>query len=77
MGRLDTAGIDVARIPTGAHQAGVGVDQAVAVAVAVDAAAANTPAPAPAPAAVPAAVSWVRVVADPWAAPASTDAKHN
>ncbi|MFD5880085.1 hypothetical protein ACFWHN_15445, partial [Streptomyces yangpuensis] len=42
MGRLDTAGIDVARILTDAHQAGAGVDQAVA---AVTAAAANTPAP--------------------------------
>ncbi|MEU2450725.1 hypothetical protein ABZ605_11755 [Streptomyces sp. NPDC012765] len=44
MGRLDAAGIDVARILTDAHRAGVGVDQAVA---AVTAAAANTPAPAP------------------------------
>ncbi|WP_328959540.1 hypothetical protein [Streptomyces virginiae] len=55
MGRLDAAGIDVARILTDAHQAGVGVDQAVA---AVTAAAAKTPAPAPAsttPAATPAA----------------------
>ncbi|MFE5675495.1 hypothetical protein ACFQ7B_05060 [Streptomyces erythrochromogenes] len=50
MGRLDTAGIDVARILTDAHQAGADVDRAVA---AVTAAAANTPAPttAPAPAA--------------------------
>ncbi|MER6251923.1 hypothetical protein ABT224_11200 [Streptomyces sp. NPDC001584] len=55
MGRLDAAGIDVARILTDAHRAGVGVDQAVA---AVTAAAAKTPAPAaPAPAATPLAAT--------------------
>ncbi|MEU5069699.1 hypothetical protein AB0G95_37360 [Streptomyces virginiae] len=42
MGRLDRAGIDVARILIDAHRAGAGVDQAVA---AVSAAAANAPAP--------------------------------
>ncbi|WP_051782643.1 MULTISPECIES: hypothetical protein [unclassified Streptomyces] len=77
MGRLDAAGIDVARILTDAHRAGVGVDQAVA---AVTAAAANTPvttaakaapaqaAPAPAPAAAPARAA----TAAPAPAPAST-----
>ncbi|WP_053703355.1 hypothetical protein [Streptomyces sp. WM6368] len=81
MGRLDAQGIDVARILIDAHRAGVGVDQAVA---AVTAAAAKTPAPAPAPApaAVPApaaraAAPRVRDAADPWAAPASTDAKRS
>ncbi|MFE6912196.1 hypothetical protein [Streptomyces erythrochromogenes] len=77
MGRLDAAGIDVARILTDAHQAGAGVDQAVA---AVTAAAANTPTPTTAPAAptaVPAAAApasapaaGARVPADdPWAPP--------
>ncbi|MGW6981397.1 hypothetical protein ACWGE1_18410 [Streptomyces sp. NPDC054932] len=42
MGRLDAAGIDVARIVTDAHHAGVGVDQAVAAVTA----AAKAPAPA-------------------------------
>ncbi|MFD3557117.1 hypothetical protein ACFWWA_34205 [Streptomyces goshikiensis] len=42
---LNTIGVDVVRILTGAHHAGVGVDQAVA---AVTAAAAGTPAPTPA-----------------------------
>ncbi|MFD6969300.1 hypothetical protein [Streptomyces sp. NPDC059949] len=76
MGRLDAAGIDVVRILTDAHRAGVGVDQAVA---AVTAAAAKTRAPAataaPAP---PAAAGAARDVlaermgaaGDPWAAPA-------
>ncbi|MFB6578547.1 hypothetical protein ACFCYC_14150 [Streptomyces sp. NPDC056402] len=73
MGRLDAAGIDVARILTDAHRAGAGVDQAVA---AVTAAAANTPAPtaptaAPAAAApAPAPAAGARVPADdPWAPP--------
>ncbi|MFD9082975.1 hypothetical protein [Streptomyces erythrochromogenes] len=71
MGRLDAAGIDVARILTDAHRAGAGVDQAVA---AVTAAAANTPAPTTAPAAAApasAAAAGARVPADdPWAPPA-------
>ncbi|MGW4510116.1 hypothetical protein ACWENO_36310 [Streptomyces sp. NPDC004436] len=67
MGRLDSAGIDVARILTDAHRAGAGVDQAV---VAVTAAAANTPTTAPAPAPAPAPAAGVRVPADdPWAPP--------
>ncbi|AQT70425.1 hypothetical protein [Streptomyces sp. fd1-xmd] len=81
MGRLDAAGIDVARILTDAHRAGAGVDQAVA---AVTAAAASTPVPttAPAPAAptvapaaaapapAPAPAAGARVPADdPWAPP--------
>ncbi|MFB6864252.1 hypothetical protein ACFCV6_25340 [Streptomyces virginiae] len=77
MGRLDTAGIDVARILTDAHQAGAGVDQAVA---AVTAAAANTPTPTTAPttpttappaaAPAPAPAAGARVpVDDPWAPP--------
>ncbi|MFJ7779754.1 hypothetical protein [Streptomyces yangpuensis] len=77
MGRLDAAGIDVARILTDAHRAGAGVDQAVA---AVTAAAANTPAPTTAPTAptgapaaaapAPAPAAGARVPADdPWAPP--------
>ncbi|MFB7900632.1 hypothetical protein ACFC1B_30500, partial [Streptomyces xiamenensis] len=75
MGRLDAAGIDVARILTDAHQAGAGVDQAVA---AVTAAAANTPTTAPtapttappAAAPAPAPAAGARVPADdPWAPP--------
>ncbi|OKJ51625.1 hypothetical protein [Streptomyces sp. CB02115] len=48
MGRLHDQGIDVARILTDAHAAGLGVDQAIAAAVAPASAA---PAPAPGPAA--------------------------
>ncbi|MCX5309210.1 hypothetical protein OG304_38270 [Streptomyces sp. NBC_00160] len=81
MGRLDAAGIDVARILTDAHRAGAGVDQAVA---AVTAAAADTPTPTTAPASAPAAptaapaaaasapapAAGARVPADdPWAPP--------
>ncbi|MBZ9593491.1 hypothetical protein K7B06_00005 [Streptomyces erythrochromogenes] len=85
MGRLDTAGIDVARILVDAHAAGAGVDQAVA---AVTAAAVSTSVPttAPAPAAptvaaaaaaaaaasapAPAPAAGARVPADdPWAPP--------
>ncbi|MFD0039973.1 hypothetical protein ACFVIZ_20345 [Streptomyces anulatus] len=56
MGRLHDQGIDVARILTDAHAAGLGVDQAIAAAVAP--APATTPAPpsaapAPGPAAAP------------------------
>ncbi|MFI1068140.1 hypothetical protein ACH4TC_40520 [Streptomyces spororaveus] len=51
MGHLDAKGIDVARIFTDAHRAGVGVDQAGA---AVTASAANTPAPASTAVAAPA-----------------------
>ncbi|MFJ3520786.1 hypothetical protein [Streptomyces sp. NPDC090131] len=133
MGRLDAAGIDVARILTDAHRAGVGVDQAVTAAAAKTSAPApasttpaatsapapapaapapapagaavpardvlaarmgaagdpwaaparRVPAPAPVPAAAPAAVvvpaaaAPAREGADPWAAPASTDAKRS
>ncbi|WP_267481442.1 hypothetical protein [Streptomyces sp. DH7] len=48
MGRLHDQGVDVARILTDAHAAGLGVDQAIAAAVAPASAA---PAPAPDPAA--------------------------
>ncbi|MFE5680714.1 hypothetical protein ACFQ7B_40515 [Streptomyces erythrochromogenes] len=71
LGRLDAAGIDVARILTDAQRAGAGVDQA---------AAANTPAPTPttapasapvaAAASAPAPAAGARVPAeDPWAPP--------
>ncbi|MFD7417882.1 hypothetical protein [Kitasatospora purpeofusca] len=50
MGRLHDQGIDVARILTDAHAAGLGVDQAIAAAVA-PASAAPAPAPGPGPAA--------------------------
>ncbi|MFD7676208.1 hypothetical protein [Streptomyces anulatus] len=50
MGRLHDQGVDVARILTDAHAAGLGVDQAIAAAVA-PASAAPAPAPAPGPAA--------------------------
>ncbi|MGC5530414.1 hypothetical protein [Streptomyces sp. SR-10] len=46
MGRLHDQGVDVARILTDAHTAGLGVDQAIAAAVAVVPAPATTPAPA-------------------------------
>lgn len=77
MGRLDTAGIDVARILTDAHLAGVGVDQAV---VAVTAAAAKTPAPAPAaispPAPAPAPAAAVGVARDAPATPRAQPSTH-
>ncbi|MFJ9506671.1 hypothetical protein ACIRPZ_23085 [Streptomyces anulatus] len=56
MGRLHDQGVDVARILTDAHAAGLGVDQAIAAAVAVAPAPATTPAPAsaaPAPGTAP------------------------
>ncbi|MET9694692.1 hypothetical protein ABZY81_40915 [Streptomyces sp. NPDC006514] len=73
MARLDDSGIDVARILTDAHQAGVGVDQAVA---AVTAAAAKIPAPAVAAAKTPAPAPSTSVAAAGKApAPASAPAK--
>ncbi|MFG2615861.1 hypothetical protein [Streptomyces anulatus] len=52
MGRLHDQGVDVARILTDVHTAGLGVDQAIAAAIAK--APATTPAPAsPAPASAP------------------------
>ncbi|MFB6564077.1 hypothetical protein ACFCYH_35215 [Streptomyces sp. NPDC056400] len=90
MGRLDARGIDVALVLTDAHRAGAGVDQAVG-AVTSTAAAAQAPAPTPvaapadarvpAPAVTPAAAPApaaalpVREATDPWAPPASVDAK--
>ncbi|OLZ58246.1 hypothetical protein AVW11_28495 [Streptomyces amritsarensis] len=47
MGRLDAAGIDVARILTDAHRAGAGVDQAVAAVTAAAATAPTAPTAAP------------------------------
>ncbi|MFF1779983.1 hypothetical protein [Streptomyces virginiae] len=67
MGRLDAAGIDVARILTDAHRAGAGVDQAVA---AVTAAAADTPTSTTAPASAPAAPTAAPAAAAPAPAPA-------
>lgn len=56
MGRLDAAGVDIARILLDAHAAGAGVDQAVAAVTTAAVAQASAPAPAtPAPTAVPAA----------------------
>ncbi|WIY80965.1 MULTISPECIES: hypothetical protein [Streptomyces] len=55
MGRLHDQGIDVARILTDAHAAGLGVDQAIAAAVAP--APATTPAPAPATTPAPASAA--------------------
>ncbi|MFD4130140.1 hypothetical protein ACFXKK_23360 [Streptomyces globisporus] len=60
MGRLDEQGVDVARILTDAHAAGLGVDQAVAAAATVrtspraQAPSPTAPTPAPAPAVQPA-----------------------
>ncbi|MER5819567.1 hypothetical protein [Streptomyces californicus] len=56
MGRLHDQGLDVARILTDAHTAGLGVDQAVAAATA-RATQPRAPAPAPAPASAPAAAA--------------------
>ncbi|OKI61550.1 hypothetical protein [Streptomyces sp. MJM1172] len=93
MGRLDARGIDVARILLDAHRAGAGAGAGVDQAIAAVTAAAAAPAPAPtsapadarvsapaaapvtAPAAAPAAP--VREAVDPWAPPASTDAKRS
>ncbi|MFE4210757.1 hypothetical protein ACFRSX_29445 [Streptomyces goshikiensis] len=86
MGHLDARGIDVARILLDAHVAGAGVDQAVAAvttAAAAGAPPAATTAPAAAPGAAPtaapapAASPPVREAVDPWAPPASVDAKRS
>ncbi|MFF2236524.1 hypothetical protein [Streptomyces anulatus] len=70
MGRLHDQGIDVARILTDAHAAGLGVDQAIAAAVA-PASAAPAPAPGPAAAApVPTAAPSAPAAPAPATAPA-------
>ncbi|WP_098893485.1 hypothetical protein [Streptomyces sp. or3] len=75
MGRLHDQGIDVARILTDAHAAGLGVEQAIAASVApasavvAHAPGASTPAPAPAPASDP-----VASASGPAAAPPATAA---
>ncbi|MEU4180944.1 hypothetical protein [Streptomyces sp. NPDC026589] len=77
MGRLHDQGIDVARILTDAHTAGLGVDQAIAAAVAPAATSPAAPAPAPVPAPVaaptPAAAPPAPTATSP-AAPAPTPA---
>ncbi|MGW8487462.1 hypothetical protein [Streptomyces sp. NPDC055886] len=82
MGHLHEQGVDVARILTDAHAAGLGVDQAVAAATAARTSpqaqapspTAPTPAPAPAarpaPATAPAPAAAVRTAPAPAAAPA-------
>ncbi|MFJ1789695.1 hypothetical protein ACIOML_35985 [Streptomyces anulatus] len=71
MGRLHDQGVDVARILTDAHAAGLGVDQAIAAAVAP--APATTPAPASAaPAPGPAAAAPVPAAPVPGTAPTPT-----
>ncbi|MER7701224.1 hypothetical protein [Streptomyces sp. NPDC096095] len=81
MGRLHDQGVDVARVLTDAHAAGLGVDQAVAAATARAAKpdALQQPAPAPAPAvAAPAPAPRAPTTPAPAQAPAppvSTDAK--
>lgn len=75
MGRLHEQGVDVARILTDAHAAGLGVDQAVAAATArtsprAAAPSPTAPTPAPAPATTPAPAPAVRPAPAPATAPA-------
>ncbi|MFI1786133.1 hypothetical protein [Streptomyces rubiginosohelvolus] len=76
MGRLHDQGVDVARILTDAHAAGLGVDQAVAAATTArtspqaQAPSPTAPTPAPAPATAPAPAAAVRTTPAPAAAPA-------
>ncbi|MFI2470995.1 hypothetical protein ACH475_32240 [Streptomyces globisporus] len=76
MGHLHDQGVDVARILTDAHAAGLGVDQAVAAATAArtspqaQAPSPTAPTPAPAPATAPAPAAAVRTAPAPAAAPA-------
>ncbi|MEU0622389.1 hypothetical protein ABZ329_16255 [Streptomyces rubiginosohelvolus] len=81
MGRLHEQGVDVARILTDAHTAGLGVDQAVAAATARTSPRAQAPAPsptaptpAPAPAARPAPAPAPAPAVRPAPAPATTPA---
>ncbi|WP_331762153.1 hypothetical protein [Streptomyces anulatus] len=69
MGRLHDQGVDVTRILTDAHAAGLGVDQAIAAAVAPASAAPAPAAAAPAPATAPAPAAPVATTPQP-AAPA-------
>ncbi|MEU3703573.1 hypothetical protein AB0E82_14890 [Streptomyces anulatus] len=78
MGRLHDQGVDVTRILTDAHAAGLGVDQAIAAAVApapatTPAPASAAPAPAPATAPAPAPAAPVATTPQP-AAPAPATA---
>ncbi|MFH9757308.1 hypothetical protein [Streptomyces griseus] len=73
MGHLHEQGVDVARILTDAHAAGLGVDQAVAAATARTSPRAQAPAPSPtAPTPVPA--SAVRTAPAPATTPAAAPA---
>ncbi|MGW7095479.1 hypothetical protein [Streptomyces sp. NPDC054874] len=74
MGRLHTQGIDVARILTDAHTAGLGVDQAIAAAVAPTPATTPASAPATTPASAPAAASAPAPAAASAPAPAAASA---
>ncbi|MEV8007728.1 hypothetical protein AB0P10_34390 [Streptomyces parvus] len=72
MGRLHEQGVDVARILTDAHAAGLGVDQAVAAATARTSPRAQAPAPSPtAPAPAPAPAAAVRTAPAPATTPAA------
>ncbi|MEV1049284.1 hypothetical protein [Streptomyces sp. NPDC049916] len=81
MGRLHEQGVDVARILTDAHAAGLGVDQAVAAATARTSPRASAPAPsptapAPAPATTPAPAPAAAVRPEPAVRPTpAPDAK--
>ncbi|MFB6667881.1 hypothetical protein [Streptomyces parvus] len=72
MGRLHEQGVDVARILTDAHAAGLGVDQAVAAATARTSPRAQAPAVRPAPVTTPAPAPAAAVRPAP--APATTPA---
>ncbi|MEW2174474.1 hypothetical protein AB0935_31840 [Streptomyces sp. NPDC007027] len=71
MGHLHEQGVDVARILTDAHAAGLGVDQAVAAATARTSTRAPAPAVRPAPAAAPTPVPAAAVRTAPAPAPAT------
>ncbi|MFJ2851224.1 hypothetical protein [Streptomyces rubiginosohelvolus] len=71
MGRLHEQGVDVARILTDAHAAGLGVDQAVAAATARTSPRAQAPAAPPAPMTTPAPAPAAAVRTAPAPAPAT------
>ncbi|MZG00813.1 hypothetical protein GTW62_00840 [Streptomyces sp. SID5614] len=74
MGRLHEQGVDVARILTDAHAAGLGVDQAVAAATARTSPRAQAPAAPPAPVTTPAPARAAAVRTAPADAPAPAPA---
>ncbi|MBK3547274.1 hypothetical protein JHN56_30150 [Streptomyces sp. MBT60] len=75
MGRLHEQGVDVARILTDAHAAGLGVDQAVAAATARTSPRAQAPAAPPAPMTTPAPAPAAAVRTAPAPATAPTAAR--